>query len=235
VFQLLISGLHELSEGQILPSSSAEMALVGPIVRNDVFFFVAILALAGAMTLWEWRSRRKPVPVAALEGAALRKAKWAAGREKLWMVGSCLASGLFILMITAEFIYAKSTTALSTATPIVVTEGVAKIPLASVSDGTLHRFSVESDGVTVRIIVIQRPDKSVAAAFDACEICGSQGFYQKGGTVVCKHCASAIVTSSIGEHGGCNPIPVASEVQGDQLVIAADKIFKGARFFRAEK
>jgi FTR1 family protein len=235
VFQLLVSGLHELSEGQILPSSSAEMALVGPIVRNDVFFFVAILALAGAMTLWEWRSRRKPAPVAALEGAALRKAKWAAGREKLWMVGSCLASGMFILMITAEFIYAKSTTALSTATPIVVMDGVAKIPLASVSDGTLHRFSVESDGVTVRIIVIQRPDKSVAAAFDACEICGSQGFYQKGGTVVCKHCASAIVTSSIGEHGGCNPIPVASEVQGDQLVIPADKIFKGVRYFRAEK
>jgi len=41
--------LHELSEGQILPSSRQEMAIVGPIVRNDAFFFVTILALAATM------------------------------------------------------------------------------------------------------------------------------------------------------------------------------------------
>jgi uncharacterized membrane protein len=233
VFQLLVTGLHELSEGGILPSSSEEMALVGPIVRNDIFFFVAILALAAAMMLWEWRERRAPIAVVELEGAALRKAKWSARRERLWMVGSCVASCLFILMITAEFIYAKSATALSDATPLTVTGDFAKIPLATVSDGTLHRFSVESDGVTVRIIVIQRPDKSVVAAFDACEICGAKGFYQKGGTVVCKNCASAIVNSSIGLKGGCNPIPLPSEIQGDQLVIPAGGIFKGARIFRA--
>ena len=44
--QLLISGLHELSENGVLPSSKREMALIGPIVRNDLFFFVTILALA---------------------------------------------------------------------------------------------------------------------------------------------------------------------------------------------
>ena len=234
VFQLLLSGLHELSEGLIIPHSSAEMAFIGPIVRNDVFFFVAILALAGTMMLWEWRGRR-PAVTANLEGAALRKAKWTARREKLWMTGSCVASGLFILMVTAEFIYAKSATELSTATPLIVTGDSAKIPVATVNDGILHRFSVESDGVTVRIIVIERPDKSLVAAFDACEICGPKGFYQKGGTVVCKNCASAIVNSSIGEHGGCNPIPVPSQVQGDQLVIPAAGLFKGARIFRAAK
>jgi high-affinity iron transporter len=234
VFQLLLSGLHELSEGQIIPGSPVEMALIGPIVRNDTFFFIAILALAGTMILWEWRSRR-PVVTTGLEGAALRKAKWSASREKLWMVTSCIGSALFILMVTAEFIYAKSATELSVATPLTVTGDFAKIPVASVSDGVLHRFSVESDGVSVRIIVIQRPDKSLVAAFDACEICGAKGFYQKGGTVVCKNCASAIVNSSIGEHGGCNPIPLPSEVQGDQLVIPAAKIFKGARMFSAAK
>ncbi len=233
VFQLLVTGLHELSEGRILPSSSAEMALVGPIVRNDIFFFIAILALAGAMTLWEWRGRRAKVETTELEGAALRKAKWTAHREKMWVAGSCIASGLFILMITAEFIYAKSATALSDAQPLTVTGEYATIPVASVSDGALHRFSVQSDGVSVRIIVIQRPDKSLTAAFDACEICGPKGFYQKGGTVVCKHCASAIVTGSIGERGGCNPIPIPSEVHGDLLTIPAEKLFKGARIFRA--
>jgi high-affinity iron transporter len=234
VFQLFLSGLHELSEGLIIPHSSAEMALIGPIVRNDVFFFVAILALAGTMMLWEWRGRR-PAIAANLEGAALRKAKWTARREKVWMVGSCVASGLFILMVTAEFIYAKSATELSTATPLTVTGDSARIPVSTVNDGILHRFSVESEGVTVRIIVIERPDKSLVAAFDACEICGPKGFYQKAGTVVCKNCASAIVNSSIGEHGGCNPIPLPSQVQGDQLVIPAASLFKGARIFRADK
>src|SRR5258707_2989471 len=44
--QLIISGLHELSENGVLPSSKREMAIIGPIVRNDMFFFVTILALA---------------------------------------------------------------------------------------------------------------------------------------------------------------------------------------------
>ncbi|MEO8726189.1 MAG: FTR1 family protein, partial [Acidobacteriaceae bacterium] len=49
--QLLLSGFHELSEAGVLPSSHREMALIGPIVRNEVFFFITILALAGLMVL----------------------------------------------------------------------------------------------------------------------------------------------------------------------------------------
>jgi high-affinity Fe2+/Pb2+ permease len=117
VVQLAITGLHELSESQILPSSRQEMALIGPIVSNEVFFFVAILALAGAMLLMEYRKRRGPA-LDGLQGAALRKARWTVHRERLWMTASCLATGLFILSITAEFIYAKSTTELSAAIPV---------------------------------------------------------------------------------------------------------------------
>ena len=51
--QLIISGLHELSENGVLPSSREEMALIGPIVRNDLFFFVTIVALAALMVLFE--------------------------------------------------------------------------------------------------------------------------------------------------------------------------------------
>ena len=146
VLQLTITGLHELSEGQILPSSPREMALVGPIVRNEAFFFVTILALAATMLLMEWRRRRAP-DVQNLEGAALRKAKWTARRERLWIVASCSAAGVFMLTITAEFIYAKSETELSAATPLMVSDGVVRIPVSAVSDGMLHRFAIESDGV----------------------------------------------------------------------------------------
>ena len=120
VVQLTITGLHELSESQILPASPREMALIGPIVKNDVFFFVTILALAAAMVLLEWRKRRAP-KTEGLEGAALRKARWTARRERLWMTASCTASCLFILLITAEFIYARQATALSAAQPVTLT------------------------------------------------------------------------------------------------------------------
>src|SRR4029077_14426628 len=57
--QLTISGLHELSENGVLPSSKREMALIGPIARNDYFFPVTMLALVAMMVLLEYR-RRKP-------------------------------------------------------------------------------------------------------------------------------------------------------------------------------
>src|SRR5437868_4970018 len=61
--QLVVTGLHELSENGVIPSNKAEMATIGPIVRNDWFFAVTILALAGVMILLEYR-RRAPVAVA---------------------------------------------------------------------------------------------------------------------------------------------------------------------------
>src|SRR5260370_37215850 len=51
--QLLIAGLHELSESGVLPSSQREMAIIGPIVRNDLFFFITIIVLAALMVLCE--------------------------------------------------------------------------------------------------------------------------------------------------------------------------------------
>ncbi len=231
VLQLAITGLHELSESEVLPHSRQEMALIGPIVSNEAFFFVAILALAGFMLLMEYRKRRAPV-LDGLQGAALRKARWSVQRERMWVTASCLATGLFILSITAEFIYAKSTSELSTALPVSVVDGKISIPVATVNDGDLHRFSIEEDGVHVRFIVIRRPDQSLVAAFDACEICGNQGYYQKGPNVICKNCASAIFIPSIGVRGGCNPIPIASTVEGDQLVIPADKLVPGSKLFR---
>ena len=66
--QLVISGLHELSENGVLPSSRQEMAIIGPIVRNDLFFFITILALAALMVLFEMK-RRQPAARARLSGA----------------------------------------------------------------------------------------------------------------------------------------------------------------------
>ena len=231
VVQLTITGLHELSEARIIPSSKTEMAVIGPVVKNDIFFFITILALAGAMMLMEWRKRRGP-KTEGLEGVALRKANWIARRERMWMTASCMASGVFILLITAEFIYARQATALSAAVPVTFEDHAVRVSVASVSDGNLHRFAVDDQGVHVRFIVIQKPDRSLAVAFDACQICGTKGYYQKGAEVICANCASDIVIATIGTPGGCNPIPLKSRIEGGTLVIDEAALEGGVATFR---
>src|ERR1700677_3792891 len=73
-FQLIVSGLHELSENGVLPSSTTEMRLIGPIVRNDLFFFLTILALAGLMLFREYKRRTPAVLTANATPADKRRA-----------------------------------------------------------------------------------------------------------------------------------------------------------------
>ena len=46
-------------------SSKLEMATIGPIVRNEVFFFVVILGVAALVVLREWFSAEQPAEEAA--------------------------------------------------------------------------------------------------------------------------------------------------------------------------
>ncbi len=229
--QLVISGLHELSENGILPSSRQEMAMIGPIVRNDAFFFVTILALAGLMILFEYR-RRAPAPEPVASRAERRKAAWSTRRERLWMAGVYASSFLFIVLVTAQFIYAKSASALSPATPVEFTAGQARIPLAQVSDGELHRFAAVIDGTPVRFWLMRKPDGNLASVFDACEICGPVGFYKSSTGIICKNCAAPINAQSVGQPGGCNPVPLKTTVTADAVIVTQADLAAGTRLFR---
>jgi uncharacterized membrane protein len=228
--QLIISGLHELSENGVLPSSKGEMALIGPIVRNDMFFFVTILALAALMVLFELR-RRAPVAIPSEPGAARRKALWTARRERLWMASVYASSFVFILLVTAQFIYAKSTSALSPAAAVTAENGVITIPLAQVADGDLHRYSIRENGQDIRFWLYKKPDGKIATVFDACEICGAVGFYKGTNGVICKNCAAPINPQSVGQPGGCNPIPLKATTTADSVVIQEAEVAAGTRYF----
>jgi FTR1 family protein len=206
-FQLVVSGLHELSENGVLPASRREMAVIGPIVRNDLFFFVTILALAALMVLFEYR-RRAPAAAVAGSRSEQRKQQWTLRRERLWMASVYASSFVFILLVTAQFIYARSTTGLSPATEVTFQDGRVTLSLSDVAPGELRRYSAQLQGVPVRFFLYRKPDGTVAAVLDACEICGRVGFYQTSTGVVCKHCAAPINPQSVGQAGGCNPVPL---------------------------
>ena len=228
--QLLVSGLHELSESGVIPSSKEEMALVGPIVSNDWFIFVTIFALAALMVLFDAK-RRTAVIAPDASAAQRRKALWTARRERLWMASVYTFSFIFIALVTAEFIYTKNVSALSPATQVTFTNGSVSIPLSKVSDGDLHRFEAKENGVQVRFWLYKKPDGKIATVFDACQICGAVGFYKSANGVVCKNCAAPINPQSVGSSGGCNPIPLKAVQTANTIVIQEADVAAGSRVF----
>ena len=227
--QLLIAGLHELSESGVIWSSKREMALIGPIVSNETFFIVTVLALAALMVLFDAK-RREPV-LNAVSPAERRKAAWTARRERLWMASVYVFSFMFIAMLTAEFVYAKTQSALSPATEVSFTNGQIRIPLAQISDGDLHRYQAQENGTPIRFWLYQKPDGRIATVFDACQICGAVGFYKSANGVVCKNCAAPINPQSVGTAGGCNPIPLKATQTADSVIIQEADIAAGSRVF----
>ena len=227
--QLLVAGLHELSENGVLPSSKREMAIIGPIVRNELFFFITVLALAGLMILFEYR-RRAPVVVPSSR-AEQRKTQWTARRERLWMASVYVCSFVFILLVTAQFIYAKSTSVLSPATPVRFVNGQTTLATNELRVGELARYVGEVSGTRVRFFVYRKPDNKLAVLFDACEICGAVGFYTSRSGLICKNCAAPINQMSVGQHGGCNPIPLKAKVLEDRVIVSQASLSSGARYF----
>jgi FTR1 family protein len=218
--QLIISGLHELSESGVLPSSKREMALIGPIARNDYFFPLTMLALVVLMVLLEYRRRKPQAEIVAATRAEERKLQWTAKRERLWAVLVCVTAFVFITAITAEVIYAEAPPPLSQATEITFINGKVSISTKDLPRGELQRYAANVNGARVRFLLYRKPDGNIASVFDACQICGGVGFYKGTSGIICKNCAAPINPQSVGESGGCNPIPLHMEQDGDNVVIS---------------
>jgi high-affinity iron transporter len=216
--QLALTGLHELSEAQWIPSSKAEMAVIGPVVRNELFFFVFIFGAAALLVLREWQTASHAKSAKELGEAEKRLVEAQNRRQRRWTMSAAAACLVVILALTADFIYGEVNAAPPPAQAIQAVGGEARIPLNDVSDGRMHLFTIEVGEQSVRFMVIKRPN-GYAAALDACRICGASGYRQDGQNVICRHCASAIYIPTIGQAGGCNPIGVSSHVDGNELVM----------------
>ena len=226
--QLALTGLHELSEAQWLPSSRQEMALIGPIVNFEIFFFVFIFGAAILLIFREWLTASHSKIAAAATEAEQRLLSAQQRRQRSWMIASAAACLAVILVLTADFIYARASSAPPSAHAIAATgsgNDELRVPLSEVQDGNLHLFTVKPADQSFRFLVIKKP-QGWGVALDACRICGAEGYRQDGQNVVCRHCGSAIYVPTIGEAGGCNPIGVPFRVQGSDLVVNVSAITK---------
>ena len=226
--QLAVTGLHELSEARWIPSSKSEMAILGPIVRNELFFFIFVFGAATLMIFREWQAASQgKVGNAAASDAERRLLEAQNRRQRRWLIAAASISLAVILALTADFIYAKVNSAPPQARPVEAVDGIVKIPAAELQDGNLHLFTLNAGGRSVRFMVIKKPS-GYGTALDACLICGADGYRQDGQNVICRRCASAIYIPSIGQQGGCNPIGFASHLDGTDVVIDVSSMTKAA-------
>jgi high-affinity iron transporter len=226
--QLALTGLHELSEARWLPSSKQEMALIGPIVRNEIFFFVFIFGAAILLIFREWLTASHSKIAAAATEAEQRLLSAQQRRQRNWMIAAASACLAVILVLTADFIYARANSAPPSARAVAASgagNDELRVPLSEVQDGNLHLFTVKSEDQSFRFLIIKKP-QGWGVALDACRICGADGYRQDGQNVVCRHCGSAIYVPTIGEAGGCNPIGVPFRVDGAGLVVNVSAITK---------
>jgi len=218
--QLAITGIHELSESRWLPSSKQEMAVIGPIVNNEVFFFVFIFGAAVLLILREWLTASHARVMAAANDAEKRLLAAQQRTQRNWMLAAASACLAVILVLTADFIYARANSA-PPAARVLAASGASddlRIPVGEVADGNLHLFTAKLGEQAFRFLIIKRPN-GWGVALDACRICGAEGYRQDGQNVVCRHCGSAIYIPTIGEAGGCNPVGVPFEVEGSDIVV----------------
>ncbi len=211
--------------------------MVGPIVRNDVFFFVVIFGAATLLILREWLALPRGATVAdGASDAERRRLAWERRKQGRWMFAAGAGFVILILTFAADFVYARVAAAPPQAQLLQAQGDTVHVPTADVSDGNLHFFRVEVNGTTLRFMVLHKPDGSWGTALDACMICGWAGYKQDGANITCRNCASAIYSPTIGQAGGCNPVGLPAEVEGQDLVMnlsafstAAHVAFRTAR------
>jgi uncharacterized membrane protein len=195
------------------------MATVGPIVRNEVFFFVVILGAATLVVLREWFSARRPSDDPAMNPAERRMREWEFKRQRRWSFAAAILCVLVVVSLAAEFAYTQAMNAQTPAKMLTAQGNQVRIPLSDLTDSSLHFYNADVNGTAIRFLVIHQINGNYATALDACQICGRAGYRQDGQNIVCRNCGASIYAPSIGDRGGCNPIPVKSHIDAGELVV----------------
>jgi len=109
-------------------------------------------------------------------------------------------------------------------------------PLAGSGD-RMRKWVYSAGGRAIVFFTVRRPDGTLAAALDLCEICQPKGYSQMGtGYVFCNYCKTPIPSGTVGQPGGCNPIPIPGAVlSGSTLLVPRDDLVAAWRKGTAEK
>ncbi|CNI26924.1 YHS domain-containing protein [Yersinia frederiksenii] len=223
---------------QILPLTKSLLSYVALVTNGHAWLsYICALLLALAMLCYVVPLRQASRVVSEnADPIAHRKALANYRNVRRILVFSLMA---WIVVMGAQLYWDKVASQppqLSEALPVTLAaDGLVHIPVEQVRDGKLHRFVwVADDGKAVRFFIINRyPDRlRLSVVFDACLLCGDQGYVMEGNQVICVACAVHIFIPSIGKAGGCNPIPLEEWKNDDkELVIPKSSLEAGVNYF----
>lgn len=229
VAQLLVNAYHEFSEAGLLPATRQSMALVGPVVRHNSLFVLAIVAIP--LFIWMRRDRQLAAAPEGLNGAEQRLALARDRRERFYGHGVMLITLLILGSVGVVYAREAAPRKAPPPEPVAAENGWITVPLSTLEDGRLHRLGFLSGGKLVRFLAMKPADGRIRTALDACEICGSFGYLQEGKNLSCLNCAAEINPLTMDVGGGCNPIPLPSEITATAVRVAAADLEKAAHRF----
>jgi len=233
--QLVVGAYHEFAEAGYLPANKTSMALVGPLVRYDSLVF-AVAVLLVLFLVGKSAPRAAEGAGVSEENPAERRRRVARERRERWVRrATAVAATAVILILATGFLTQAQVPAQAEGAPVTIQEGTVLLPTAPLADGHAHYFRADLDGHAVRFFAIKRPAGDYVTCFDACEICGDKGYYEEAGGMTCRNCTAPINLATLGRTGGCNPVPLASSVEGANLVIRQAELAKGEKRFAAVK
>lgn len=219
-FKLLAGGVHEWTEVDILPATDTWMNFIGWMAKDSTstIILMALISLPALFIFWE-SLKIKPSLENAESPAERRKQLAFARASRNWGMATG-ALGLAIMLALGGTQAAIATSRHDPTPEPVEDDGErAVVPAAELEDGQIHKYTYANDQGEIRFMVMFDGEE-YTAAFDACVICPAKGFLQEGeDTLICKNCNAPIDIATMGEGGGCNPMPLEAEVDGDTVVI----------------
>ena len=201
---------------------------------TNAMIFIWIIAALAALTALLFLLENTRVTEPYEHAAQLRKLRAGNRKRRRLAIATLVMILLFVLTLTVVKAYDTREVVLSAPETYTVDGDRILVSAENVNDGHLHRFEYTTErNVTIRWIVVKKPNSATyGVGFDACEVCGSAGYYERGSQVVCKRCDVVMNINTIGFKGGCNPIPLAYEVSGGNLVFRLEDLLAGEKEFR---
>ena len=232
--QLIVNALHEFYENGVFPANPKMMAILGPIVQNNALFIAAIITIPAFMLIFPGKKKDGEAPV----------------QRNQWQLGAGIAFIAVIVLLGAGDLFSSNRSMDLNAESLPSPEGGNfTIPLASVSDGRLHRYQVQDGDLRIRFFVLKTGAASYATAFDACKACYSYGrYYLKNGNLICSQCEAPFPISvlkpsveiSVPESSeepdamkgnGCHPIFLPSHIENGNIVVAMQDLHAQRQYF----
>jgi uncharacterized membrane protein/YHS domain-containing protein len=228
----VLLGLMRLEMAEVTSTRLSFVAKVGKYAHAVPYalgFVIVILSLVSFVT----RSALLPDDLFPMQRAERRKAHSRMLLDLRWFKAALASVGIILAVLLYHDLYASRPPKIST--PVNLTPdsgGLIEVKIDEVADGKLHRYSyITDDGHVVRFFMITKGKNRIGVVYDACMLCGDMGYILEKNEVICIACNVRIFTPSIGKAGGCNPIPLEHSVEGEYIVVSAEELDKGARYF----